>query len=280
VLEPIPLPVNPQADLPGQIQVFQFVCGTCNKLIFESQAQIARSSGRPDIRYILCVGCGEAENRAQLARRIVREVVCDKCGRVVNAFVDPGTDTVRYCSVCTPAERQPQERETFCAKAVMGKKARRLQHGREYEEFRKACNDDASVREQIFSPGHVEESQRTLEDMTVRDIQKHWNLSYHSAREGKIGILRLKTDDLEIPPMPPPRKIVHKMGRKCEHGMWKHRDDRKKSRHCSACYPNVHAHLVEWKEQGKGVKNKIRLDLETIPVNPQSPISQDVTGNK
>jgi hypothetical protein len=37
-------PLSPQADPPGQMQVFQFVCGTCNKPIFESQARIARSS--------------------------------------------------------------------------------------------------------------------------------------------------------------------------------------------------------------------------------------------
>jgi hypothetical protein len=305
VLETVPLPIDPpQVDPPGQMQVFQFVCGKCNKLIFESRARIARSSG-PVITYIRCVGCGEAEKREQRFRLISREVICQKCGRVINAFVDPETDTVRRCSVCKPAERQPQERETFCpqdrvlrngkrgARAVMG--GIRSLGGQDfvyYDDWREARNEDVEKLKDIYSPGFIEKSQRTLEDMAVRAIQKQWNLSYHSAREGKIGILRLKTTDLETPPNPTREIKQHKMGRKCSHGMWKHRNDRRKSRYCSACHPNLFRMTPRPETKPRQEKQRAKSETErsmqrlvdmdlpeefgAIPLDPQSPISQDV----
>jgi hypothetical protein len=283
-------------------QVFRFLCSTCGKLIFESQV-VSRASS-PDVIYIKCAGCGAAEDRARSARVVDREVRC-RCGRLVTGFVDPGAETIARCKKCDPPERQ-YPGDTFPPKdkilrngkrgaaAVMGKRSMQGQDYAYYDEWRDARNEEIKDLKDIYSPGFVKQAQQTIDEMSVREIQKRWGIGcYESTRQGKIGVLRLKPIDLETPLQLPPREIVHQMGRKCEHGNWKHRDDREKSRHCSACYSNrFHKRRAKIADAEPRQETKAKSELEktlrrliemdvteefgVIPLDPETVVSQEL----
>jgi hypothetical protein len=285
-------------------QVFRLLCSSCGKLILESEAMVSRASS-PDVIYIKCVGCGEAEDRARGARLVDREVRC-RCGRLVAGFVDPGADTIARCKKCDPPERQypgdtfpPKDRilgknGKRGAAAVMGKRSMQGQDYAYYDEWRDARNEEIKDLKDIYSPGFVKQAQQTIDEMSVREIQKRWGIGcYESTRQGKIGVLRLKPIDLETPLQLPPREIVHQMGRKCEHGNWKHRDDREKSRHCSACYSNrFHKRRAKIADAEPRQETKAKSELEktlrrliemdvteefgVIPLDPETVVSQEL----
>jgi hypothetical protein len=228
---------------------YRFLCPTCSKVLGEWL-----SNRPPLVVYVRCIPCHEAEKSARLARRVSREVPCLKCGRMVNAFVDPTDTGVSGCKVCTPTPRRPKERETFCpesrvlqdgkrgAAAAMGKKIR-------YQQTLDEMNRNAGIRERIYSDTFIETAKLTVEDQAIRTLQKKWGIGcYETTRQGKIGIMRLKPV-VEDPPIIEAARKEFKKPRKCPHGVWKTTDDREKSTYCSACHPNTQADVIEWKSE-------------------------------
>jgi len=100
-------------------------------------------------------------------------------------------------------------------------------------------NIESQIREQLLTPENITAAEIALRQKTVRDIQRCWGLTYHTARSGSIGVLKLTVpeSDQPKPPEPEPSNLKQPL-RYCEHGRTMHRDDRRgRSRNCQTCYP-------------------------------------------
>lgn len=234
-------------------ETLRLVCSTCNKIV-------SGPKGEADyVAYIQCIPCFEAEKRAERASVVDRLVTCEKCGRKVIARLDEHdkATTVQKCSRCSSAHAQSEEGTTFAPKGRVLRNGKRVGYAesggprsmgaQDYLQYQGVQEAENKVRREISSRLFVEDAQKEIKEVSIRQIQEQFGITYESARQGKIRLLRLKVERETLPQAPPTPKSVKRKPRKCPHGVWKHRDDRQKSRHCSVCYPNIHANLVNWK---------------------------------
>lgn len=220
----------------------------------------------PPVIFGLCPRCKVKDELIARARLVRREVVCEECGRrfIADLLSTDRRTSVAECAACSRSESRPKEGETFVglrrvndrytgqfASLASQREYREIEKHLDYVGSLKAKNGNSLVREEIYTSDFVRDAQTQLAKRPLREVARemktNWGMSYETVRQGRISVMRLKPSDLEIPPAQDPRPITHKKPRKCEHGMWMHKDDRTKSRHCSACYPNIHAHLIDWK---------------------------------
>jgi hypothetical protein len=219
-----------------------------------------------DVETITCGKCG-----ARFRQKILAKWWETPDGRVV-AWSRPLTPY--GCSRCLRQEPQPKEGDTFRPKRRRSRGKFKLV-GRTYQghkdqltfsgeswdvvsshdlvdetlthesleswvfQDQQIRNQESQSREAVTAPNKIKVAMSQISEKTVRAIQKRWGLSYHSAREGKIGILRLVVpQDFSGGTSPDPQLSVRRMPRLCPHGILMHRDDRRgRSRHCLECYP-------------------------------------------
>jgi hypothetical protein len=137
------------------------------------------------VAYKRCPSCSEVKKSERLARLVSRDVVCEKCGRNVNAFVSPQTTTIRHCSRCKPAPPQPKERETFCpenrtltdgkpgaARVGRGRSGKGSMGSDDYLQFLNLVETRNNERAEIYSKSAVEDAQKLVSSLSLRELQK------------------------------------------------------------------------------------------------------------
>ncbi len=233
-------------------EIVRCVCSNCNRIIYGAAGKADR------VDYMHCEPCLRAERNAESIRMVDRILKCKKCGSTIIArlYENDKSTTLDRCSRCATRPRV-EEGTTFAPKGRVLRGGKRVGYAeaggprsmaaQDFLQYQDAHEADNELRSQIFSPLFVEDAKKEIKNVSIRGLQKQFGITYESARQGKIGVLRLQIERETLPQAPPPPKSVKRKPRKCPHGVWKHCNDRQKSRHCSACYPNIHADLVNWK---------------------------------
>jgi hypothetical protein len=62
-------------------------------------------------------------------------------------------------------------------------------------------NKESQFRESVLTPGNIETAQIALRGQTIREIERNYDLTYHTARSGSTGISKLAVlgSDLSLP---------------------------------------------------------------------------------
>jgi len=202
-----------------------------------------------------CNRCGHDFARDVERRRGVRTAVvvkiCDFCrGRCASCLGEPERNPIfrsQRCHVCYFSGKtfSPLRRVLHNGKSTMlhdsAKYGSRISWNVAEKFGLIEASEDGPTIEDFYAIGHVKTAQETLSGMSVREIQQKWQVSTRSAWDGKKAILGLPVAEQEAATIrerwkaeTPSSKTAR--SRKCDHGNWQHRDDRRGfSRHCTAC---------------------------------------------
>jgi hypothetical protein len=196
---------------------------------------------------------------------LCRKLTCKKCGRL---FEKPWSsfrlNQASLCESCKPkkVEKMPVEGETFAglrrvinrgkASSYFVRTPRKEGTGRVdreiYFERAEAMNQESAVREWLFVREQVYDATEQLKRETVRSIQQKWGIAMPvgTVARAREEIARQSDADAVDQELARtlqylaarflPRKATQRLARKCKHGNWMAKNDRRGySRQCSGC---------------------------------------------